>query len=120
MNANSFGRRAEWIAALLLLAKGYRVIERNYTVKGGEIDLVARRGQTVIFVEVKARPTLEEAMTAISPSKHRRIRRAARVWLARHPWAAPFILRGDGIFLAPRRWPRHLHDAFQLGGDGPL
>lgn len=55
-HAAGFGRRAEWLAALLLSLKGYRILARNYVVRGGEIDLVARRGSTVIFVEVKARP----------------------------------------------------------------
>ncbi len=112
--ANAFGRRAEWVATLMLLAKGYRVLERNYVVRGGEIDLVARRRDTVIFVEVKARPTLEEALTAISAAKHRRITRAARVWLARNPWAATFVLRGDAVFMAPGHWPRHITNAFEL------
>lgn len=113
--ANAFGRRAEWAATLLLSAKGYRVLARNFTVRGGEIDLVVRRGSTVAFVEVKARPTLDEALGAITEAKRRRIGRAARVWLARNPWAAALTLRGDGVFLAPRRLPRHVVDAFALG-----
>ncbi len=112
--ANSFGRRAEWIAALLLLAKGYRILARNVSVRGGEIDLVVRRGSTVAFVEVKARPDLDAALTSITEIKRRRITRAARVWLARNSWAADLVLRGDGVFLAPRRWPRHVIDAFPL------
>ena len=112
--ANAFGRRAERVATLLLFAKGYRVLARNFTVRGGEIDLVARRGATIAFVEVKARPSLEEALGAVSEAKRRRIGRAAAVWLARNPWAAALTLRGDGVFLAPGRWPRHVADAFAL------
>ena len=113
-HAAGFGRRAEWLAAVLLGLKGYRILARNYVVRGGEIDLVARRGGTVIFVEVKARPRLDQAVTTISAGKRRRIEVAARVWLARNPWAAALVLRGDGIFVAPRRLPRHLPDAFPL------
>ena len=112
--ANAFGRRAEWAATALLLAKGYRVLARNVTVRGGEIDLVVRRGSTVAFVEVKARPDLAAALASITEAKRRRIARAARVWLTRNPWAAALTLRGDGIFLAHRRWPRHIPDAFSL------
>ena len=112
--ANAFGRRSEWLATALLLVKGYRVLARNYGVRGGEIDLVARRGRTLVFVEVKARPSLEEASSAISAGKRRRLRVAARVWVARHPWAAAYTLRGDGVFLAPGRFPRHIENAFEL------
>lgn len=114
VQANAYGQRAEWAAALLLMLKGYRVLERNYRVRGGEIDLVMRRGATVVFVEVKARPRLDDALEAITPRKRQRINRAARVWLTRHPAAARSVLRGDGVFLAPWRWPRHIENAFPL------
>ena len=112
--AARFGRWAEWLAVLLLTVKGYRILAKNYVVRGGEIDLVARRGGTIVFVEVKARPELGAAQVAISPGKRRRIEVAARVWLARHPRAAALTLRGDAVFVAPRRWPRHVADAFLL------
>lgn len=112
--ARTFGRRAEWLAVAVLTLKGYRVLARNYTVRGGEIDIVVLRGRTVAFVEVKARPDLDAALTAISPAKRRRVGRAARAWLSRNPWAATCVLRGDGLFLAPRRWPRHIENAFEL------
>jgi putative endonuclease len=68
---------------------------------------VARRGDTVAFVEVKVRPTLDEAKEAIGDVKRRRISRAARTWLASNPWSAPLTWRGDAVYLAPWRWPRH-------------
>ena len=112
--ASRRGRRAEWLALLLLMAKGYRPLARNYVVRGGEIDLVMRRGGTIAFVEVKARPTREAALAVLSAQKRRRIECAARVWVARHPAAASLTMRGDGVFLAPRRWPLHVEDAFPL------
>lgn len=94
-------------AALFLQCKGYRILARRYCVKGGEIDLIAKRLDTVAFVEVKSRPSIAEAMTAIDGFKRQRMSRAARFWLAANPWAARLTLRGDAIYLAPWRWPRH-------------
>ena len=108
------GLRAEWIASLWLMLKWYQVLERRYLVKGGEIDLIVRRGATVALVEVKARATFEQAEVAIDAAKIRRISRAARVWLARNPWAATATLRGDAIFIASGRLPRHTPNAYML------
>ena len=112
--AHLFGLRAESIAALLLRLKGYRLLDRRFAAAGGEIDLVARRGATIAFVEVKARDDLDAAMEAITEAKRRRIGRAARIWLARNPWAAALNLRGDAVFVAPGRLPRHLAAAYRL------
>jgi len=76
-----------------------------------------RRGDVVAFVEVKARPGLNEAATAISEAKRRRVSSAARVWLARNPWAASATLRGDAVWVAPGRFPRHLPAAYLLDID---
>jgi putative endonuclease len=59
------GLRAETIAALFLRLKGYRILARRFTSPVGEIDLVARRGTSLVFVEVKARPTLDAAAESI-------------------------------------------------------
>ena len=115
--AHLFGLRAESIAALLLRLKGYQTLDRRFASAGGEIDLVARRGETVAFVEVKARDDLDAAAFAITEAKRRRIGRAARVWLARNPWAAGLNLRGDAVFVAPGRLPRHLAAAYRLDLD---
>lgn len=112
--ALSRGLFAEYAAAATLACKGYRILARRYHVKGGEIDVVARSGDTIAFVEVKVRPSLDAARTAIDPTKCRRISRAARVWLVAHPWAAGLALRGDAVFLAPWHWPAHVIGAFEL------
>lgn len=112
--AHIFGLNAESIAAALLRLKGYSILARRYVVSGGEIDLVARRGDAIAFVEVKARGSLDEAAESITAAKRRRISRAARVWLARNPWAAGLTLRGDAVFIAPRRLPRHMPCAYRL------
>ncbi|MCO5090276.1 YraN family protein [Bosea sp. (in: a-proteobacteria)] len=108
------GRRAEWLAILWLCAKGYRLLERRFGGKGGEIDLVMKRGRTIAFVEVKARARLDDALIAITPEKRRLIERRVRHWLARNPWATGHYLRFDAVFLAPWRRPRHVPAAFAL------
>ncbi len=112
--AGRAGRRAEWLAAALLTLKGYRILARGFSVSGGEIDIVARRGATIAFVEVKARLDLETALAAIDPTKRRRVVRAATVWLSRNPWAVSSTFRGDAVLVVPRCWPRHLADAFPV------
>lgn len=112
--AHRFGLKAETIAAILLTLKGYSILARRYAVNGGEIDLIVRRGRSVAFVEVKARADIDAALDSISATKRRRISRAARVWLARNAWAADFALRGDAVFVAPGRLPRHAPAAYRL------
>lgn len=108
------GRRAELLAALALLLKGYRPLAWRVSIGGGEIDLIVRRGDVVAFVEVKARPTLEEASLSIDARKRRLVSRAVRAWIAREPWSAGLTLRADAVFVAPGRWPRHVVSAFEL------
>jgi putative endonuclease len=112
--AHLYGLKAESIAALLLRLKGYRILAQRFVVSGGEIDLIAKRGSSVAFVEVKARADLEAAAFAITATKRRRIARAARVWLTRNQWAAGLTLRGDAVFVARGRLPRHAPDAYSL------
>ena len=112
--AHRFGLSAETRAHVFLMCKGYRILAKRYSAPGGEVDLVARRGDTICFVEVKARPTLEEARASITEQKRRRISRAAAGWLTRNGWAAGMNLRGDAVFIAPRRWPVHVAEAFGL------
>lgn len=114
-SAFAYGLRSETIAVLWLRMQLYSILDRNFRTKGGEIDIVAKRGNTVVFVEVKARGDLAEAAIAITPQKQRRIARAADRWIAAHPWAMRCTLRGDAIFIAPGKLPRHLENAFELG-----
>jgi putative endonuclease len=93
---------------LCFCGKGYRILGRRYCVNGGEIDLIAQKFDAIVFVEVKIRPT------AIEARKCRRISRAACLWLAANPWAARLTRRGDAIYLARWRWPRHAIAALPL------
>lgn len=111
---HDFGLRAESLAALWLQLKLYKILARRYRVNGGEINIVARRGDDIVFVEVKARGAMDDAMIAITPQKQRRLAIAAARWLAANPWAAQYTLRADAVFVAPRRLPRHVIDVMEL------
>jgi putative endonuclease len=106
------GVSAEARAAAYLMAKGYRILAKRFRTPVGEIDLVARRRNVVVFVEVKARATLDDAAYAVTPRQQRRIIDAAQTWLMAHPEHAEFDLRFDAMLIAPRRLPRHLLAAF--------
>lgn len=110
--AYRLGHRGEWLAAMALRLKGYRILARRYRTKLGEIDLIARRGDVVAIVEVKARPTVEAAMDAVSYHAQIRIERAADLWLARQPDHARLSLRFDLVAVLPRRWPVHVENLF--------
>ena len=107
------GHRGEWLASLALMVKGYRIVERRYRTKLGEIDLIARRGDLVLIVEVKVRPTLLMAMEAVGRMSERRIEAPADLGLARQPDHARLSLRFDMVAVLPRRWPVHVENIFQ-------
>ena len=106
------GLSAENRAAAFLMAKGYRILAKRFRTPYGEIDLVARKRNLLVFVEVKARASLDEAAYAVTPRQQQRIIAAAQAWLMSHPEHAEFELRFDAMLIAPRRLPRHLLAAF--------
>jgi putative endonuclease len=107
------GRQAEWLASMRLRLAGYRIIARNVRTPAGEIDLVARRGRHLAFVEVKARAAQGDAAAAIAPRQQARIRRAAEIFLARRPDLATLLCRFDAILVCGWRPPRHIVDAWR-------
>jgi putative endonuclease len=100
------GHRAEWVAALWLMLKGYRILGFRLRTPFGEVDLLARRGGVLAVVEVKLRPTLDEALAAVTPEQADRLAAAAKAVAAR-PALRGLRLRGDIVALAPGRLPRH-------------
>lgn len=110
------GLSAESRCAAWLIAKGYRIVARRFRSPFGEIDIIARRSSTVAFIEVKARPTLDEAAEAVTPHQQQRIIAAAEAWLARHPQYSSYQLRFDAMLIAPGHLPRHLTAAFDATG----
>ncbi len=105
------GRIAEFVAASLLILKGYRVLSRRVRSPYGEIDLVAVRGNRLAFVEVKYRGTLEVAETSLTHSQADRIATAAEQWVGSHLAYRHHHLGLDAIYVAAWRLPRHLTDA---------
>lgn len=119
--AEARGRRAEGLAALWLSLTGWRIVARRVRTRAGEIDLVARRGRVLAFVEVKARSDRTDAERLIlAPAQRSRIVRAAASWAARRPWTQGLSWRFDAVILAPWRWPRHLADAWRPARDPGL
>ena len=106
------GRWSEWTAALFLMLKGYRILAMRYRVRVGEVDIVARRGDLVAFVEVKARRDRMAAVDAVTLTSQRRIRAAGDHWLSRQPDAARLSLRYDIVAITPWTLPRHYQGAF--------
>lgn len=116
--AEARGQRAESLAAWYLRAKGYAILARRYRTPAGELDLVARRGGAVAFVEVKTRDDLEQAKDAVTARQRQRILRAAEVYLQRHPSLGKLEFRFDVILIARRRWPKHIADAWRAPDRG--
>jgi len=106
------GARAEWIVALLLMAKGYRILGMRLRTPQGEVDLAAERGGVLAIVEVKRRRTIEEALLAVTPAQRARLRRAGQALMGRGGRNKPAVVRLDLVALAPGRWPRHIADAW--------
>jgi putative endonuclease len=106
------GRRGEGFAAFWLRLQGWRIVARRVKTPRGEVDLVARRGRTVVFAEVKWRSTVLERDRAIDAYRLRRVGAAVEAIAHRYvrPGDSPRI---DVLLLAPRSWPRHIVNAWQ-------
>jgi putative endonuclease len=111
--AFQLGLSAESRAAAFLIAKGFRILARRWRSPAGEIDIVARRRHLLIFVEVKARASLDEAAESVNARQQRRIAAAAELWLAGNPDGSVRDIRFDAILVAPGKLPRHIPAAFE-------
>lgn len=117
MQADPLGRRGENVAAKFLCNLGYRIIARNFRTELGEIDIIARDGSVLVFVEVKTRaydnPTPEEQ---VNPRKMHQITKVGKLYLSRYGTPQP-AARFDVVAVV---WPkdgepviRHTTDAFE-------
>src|SRR5579872_1845591 len=108
------GRRSESLAALALACKLYRIVGRRVKTPLGEIDLVAiAPGGPLCFIEVKARRTEQDANEALGERQRHRIERAADFYLRTKPALRHKAVRFDIMLITPRRWPRHIRDAWR-------
>lgn len=107
------GHVSEWMAAASLLMRGYRILGLRVRTPLGEIDLIAKRGQRIAFIEVKRRNRREDAEAALSSRQAERLRRAAEYWLSRRPVYAECERGFDAVLVLPWRLPVHLVDALQ-------
>ena len=106
------GLWAEFFCQLVLVLKGYRLLEKRYKTPLGEIDLIAARGKAIVFVEVKARPNKQAGGEAISEQQKVRLRRAAAAYLSSCPQFIAYNQRFDVMLVLPMRLPIHIVNAF--------
>ena len=110
--AEKRGRGAETIACWYLRLHGWRVLARRARVRGGEVDIVARRGRTLAFVEVKARASDRSADLSLDQYRLRRVAAAAETLALRYARGSDDV-RIDAMFIVPGRWPRHVPNVWQ-------
>ena len=101
------GHAAEWIAALWLMLKGYRILGFRLKSRAGEIDILARRGRVLAVVEVKRRKTMQAALSALTPHQTARLVAAAQQVVRGRKALQALEIRLDLVALAPGRFPRH-------------
>lgn len=112
--AHARGLAAEARAAAYLVQCGFGIVAQRVRNKAGEIDLIARIDDLLIFCEVKARADLEAAAWSILPRQQRRIAAAAEAWLAGHPELAALNARFDALLVTPSGRVQHLPGAFEM------
>ena len=113
VKAHRRGHRGETLAAWSLRLKGWRIIAKRYRTPLGEIDLIARRGNLVAMVEVKARSSFRGAVDSVTPAAQKRIMDSADLWLGRQKDAGKLSIRFDIVAVLPWRWPIHVTRAFE-------
>lgn len=111
------GLDAEQVACRALEADGWTILGQRLRTQAGEVDVVARRGDLIALIEVKARPSLSEAAYALSPRQRRRLLLAAEILLAANPaWSAGAV-RFDVILVDRAGQARRIADAFRAEAD---
>jgi len=111
-SSHAIGIAAECCARQLLESKSYHILAQRYKTKAGEIDLIARRGNHLAFVEVKHRKTQDEAAWSIAPRQQARIAMAAEVFLGEHATLAQCSASFDVVLVSPSQGCAHIEQAF--------
>jgi putative endonuclease len=107
------GRKGEVLAAIWLMAKGYRILGFRLKTPQAEIDLLATRGKVLVVVEVKRRTNLLAALETVTFEQRERLRRAGANLAARRPGLQGASVRLDLMALAPGKLPMHIPDAWR-------
>lgn len=100
--AEASGRRAEYWAAVFLRFKGYSIMASRVKTPHGEIDIIARKGRTLVFIEVKYRQNPKALQASFTPSAQARITKAASYYVSRNPRYQALAQRFDLIMMSPR------------------
>ena len=114
LSAHKSGRRAETLAVWYLRLKGYRILARNFRHARGEIDIIAQKGQVLVWVEVKQRQKGRASLADVSPQQWARIAAAASAFVGRHQALQTLAWRFDFIGLGGGVWPRHLKGVWRF------
>ena len=109
--AEKRGRQGEMMAAWFLRIQGWRIVGERVKTPRGEVDLIARRGKTVAFVEVKMRSKALDLASAIDAYRLRRVAAAAEILLPKYGKGTE-NMQIDVILVAPWRWPHHLRNVW--------
>lgn len=115
MHTKYKGILGEFIASICLMLKGFHIEERRFKTHCGEIDLIASKGNLLVFVEVKSRKHMDECFTAIRNKQLCRIQRASQIFLKKRPRFMAHQIRFDAIFVANWHLPVHLENVYILG-----
>lgn len=110
--AYRFGNAAEILTMLWLVATGHRILAWRMRNAAGEVDIIARRGQIIIALEVKARLRRDHD-ELISTRQQQRISHAMQLWLAKHPQFAQYEVRIDALLISANHWPRRISSAWE-------
>jgi len=111
--AEAAGRRGERLAALAYRLRGYRILETRFKTKIGEIDLIARKKDVIIFIEVKHRATIDAGVYSVTSAQSRRIDGAANLFMAKYRGADHCERRNDIVITGASRFPHIIKDAWR-------
>ncbi|MCI5060863.1 MAG: YraN family protein [Alphaproteobacteria bacterium] len=115
VNSYSFGLWAEWVACAYLWLKSYKILKTRYKTSVGEVDIIAEKNGTLVFIEVKARTTKTGALESLTPRMRGRVSRAAQHYLMEESVNLSHRnMRFDLICVTPPFHIHHLDNAWQL------
>ena len=106
------GQLAEWLCILRLWLTGWRILDTRWRCPNGEVDIIAKRGNLICFIEVKARRTHEAALGSLSATQRQRISNAASLWMAQNSNSVGTDMRFDVMSVSTWPWPKRIRNAF--------